>query len=252
MPGGNLVTWAAQSVRSVIFSIEFDNLRANELYVLGFKQQPSGFQSAPPGTPFASSNATGHEKLGFATLQMTPGRIDLSIVPSQSQNRKPGTVPELVDLGGSLDLIQQASTAVCAKVTKVSRLAFILDLVKSVTSQADANALLSEVAPQPIDPESIFDYLLQYTKKYELRSFADIKINIVYRWAATQVQQFVLPSGFGISSIPTAPTSFYIATVTLDVNTIPEITEIEAARADAIFRELREKIDVVRRGGPIG
>lgn len=247
MPGDTVVTWAAQSVRSVIFSSNLAQFRADELYLKAFNQQPSGYQSAGPNMPFASSQATGTERMGLATLQVNSGRVDLLISPSHSV--KLGTLPVLGDLGGSLDLIQSAATGLCKDIAKLSRLALIVDLAKPANDNMSAAVLLSTVLPYNIPVEGTFDFMLQYTKRYELRSLKEMLINIVTRWSVAEAHQFVV--GFGVSSVQ-APQKIHIASLNLDVNTVPEIPEIEGAQANAIFREMREKIDAVRRGEPIG
>jgi hypothetical protein len=252
MPSKNVVTWGASSVRSVIFSGGgLDIGRADELFLTAFNHQPSAYQTAPPGMPSGTSQASGVDKMGAVSLQTTPGRADLSVAPGQQQNQKLGAMFELVDLGGSLDLIQRASTALCERITKISRLGLILDLVKSASDNASAKTFLSEVLPFEIPLEDLVDISLQYTKRYKLSSLNDIEINVVYRWAVSPVQQFFLPA-MGVSSITGPATTFYVASLNLDVNTVPAITEIDAARAETILREMRDKIDAVRRGGPIG
>ena len=253
MPGGNVVTWGAQSVRAVVFSGEFDAERADELYLQAFEKQPSGYQSAPPNVPFGSSHATGYEKVGLLQLQKNPGRVDLFIAPSPPpQNSQQRDVQVLNDLGGALDLIVRASTALGKTIANASRLALIIDLAKSANDNLHANRILEEILPISLPSEEVSDFTLQYAKRYNSASLQDLRINILYRWSVLLVQQFFLPA-FGASGTPvqTSP-SFFAASFVLDVNTVAEITQIGPDRVQTIFREMREKIDEVRRGGPIG
>lgn len=245
MPNETVVSWSSQSVRSVVFSSELNNVLANELYVRAFNQQPSGYQSAGPTAPFPSSQATGHEREGLAGLQVNSGRADISIVPNQPV--KPGTLPVLLDLGGSMDLIQKASTRLCKGLTKVNQLALIVDFVQPAEDSASASALLTSVLPFTIPVESTIDFLLQYTKRDELKSVNNLKINIVARWSTSVAEQFV----FGPNAVQPSQ-KIPVASLLLDVNTLQEVAEIESAQAEAIFRGMREKIDAFRRGEPLG
>src|SRR5260370_20887437 len=85
MPGSNAVTWGAQTVRSVLFTSALDSSRVDTVYVNAFGQQPSSYQAAPEGVPFAASQASGMIKIGQATVQKGPGRIDFLLTPTSDQ-----------------------------------------------------------------------------------------------------------------------------------------------------------------------
>jgi hypothetical protein len=250
----NVVSWGAQAVRSAIFTSDFDGRSANELYLAGYGEQPSSFQSAPPNVPYATSQASGFNKIGAPALAKSPGRVDLSVTPSQMPNQQLGTMAELPDVGSSLDLIQRASVRLCADIQKLSRVGLILELVRSANTIAQAQEYLEEVLPFPFPVREVYDLVFQYTKRAPSRSLGDTALNVVYRWSFAAVQQFVTPA-FGAvmpSFHASQPSNFFIASLHLDINTVPGSTQFEAARGEPIFREMREKIDEVRRGGPDG
>ena len=105
MDNSYLVNWGAQSVRAVVFTTALDSLRAADVYSSAFGTQPSSFQSAPEGAPFATSVASGTIKGMQASVQMTSGRLDLVLTPEGNRSvpvSRP-TVPVIDDTSGALD-----------------------------------------------------------------------------------------------------------------------------------------------------
>ena len=246
MSSANVLDWGAQAVRAVIFSNEFEAARADDLYLSAFGQQPTGYQS---GAPLAPSHAIGSDGIWQLMLQKLAGRIDLVLSPT-SQANQPGRTVALIlidDVIGALDRIQRASASLCEKANAVLRLALIVDLAKNVRDANELTSIVLNTAGVVLPEKDLFDLVIQYSKRYEVLDKPSIKVNIVYRWSAINFQQFTIPVMGSFNSAQVKPESGYAAALTLDVNTIPEITRIELADARAVLIRIREKIESIRR-----
>jgi hypothetical protein len=246
MPGGNIVTWGAQSVRSTLFTNAFNTVTVQDLFLKAFDQQPSSYQGSPSGMPFASEQAAGLGKLGQLSLQKLPGRIDVILSP----NFPPVPTGSMVTIGdviGALDLVQKTASELSSGQNAISRLALYAEFCQSTNDRVDANRIITSVMPISIELSDEVDFSLQYTIRSQSTKIENVKINKLLRWNVLEVlhimQTFPMNTGTAQSARP-----FLLPQVVFDVNTTPDGPAIAGSDAAPIFVELRKKIDDGRRG----
>lgn len=256
MENSYLVDWGAQSVRAVAFTTAFDSVRADAAFLSAFKAQPSSYQGASAGSPFATSIASGIFKGMQATVQIAPGRLDLFVSPAPRPNfnnlRAP--TPMIVEARGALDILQEAAVAVNLAIPSVSRLGVIVELVRPAADLAQANALVAKTLPYSIPLTTELDFMLQINVQKTRQLFdghgQTITINRIHRWTVGNVQfinvQIGLPS---VSIDPQINAPHYVAQVSLDYNTLPGVTMLDAEAVIPTFKLLCDEIDNTRRHG---
>ncbi|MGC1687083.1 MAG: hypothetical protein WA734_15775 [Candidatus Acidiferrales bacterium] len=256
MDNSYLVNWGAQSVRAVVFTTALDSLRAADVYSSAFGTQPSSFQSAPEGAPFATSVASGTIKGMQASVQMTSGRLDLVLTPEGNRSvpvSRP-TVPVIDDTSGALDSIQRAAVVISKRCETTSRLSIVLDLIRPVADVGHGNVEILKTIPYSLNLTSEEDFLLQVNKQKEVNilgnSHENITINRLCRWSVSRIQLITIPFALTSASITMqGAQALCVAQVTLDFNTLPDGINIESSKIVPIIRALCDEIDAVRRRG---
>ena len=121
-------------------------------------------------------------------------------------------------------------------------------------SSRDANKLIEEIIPYKIPlKDDDLDFSLQIVRRYK-SSFGDnLNVNFLSRWLVGQILQLQISMPLLQSSSLLSPDkAFYVAQVVMDVNTAPETNNIAGKSVGPILREMRGKIDAVRRGEGVG
>lgn len=249
MPGGNIASWGAQSVRSTLFTNAFDAARVDEVFLRAYRQQPSNYQGAPPGMAFAPSQASGVDKLGQVAVQKYPGRVDFLLTPNIVPAQSLGTLPTIKDIHGAFDLIQHIVSEIIGADQVLTRIAFSAEFGESASIVDDANRVIVGILPFAIQLNDELDFSLQMTRRLNSSVVKDLKLNFLSRWTVLRVQQIAIPQYTlpGVAAFPAVP-NFFISQCSFEVNTVVEGTAVAGANAPAIFREMREKVDAARRG----
>ena len=254
MPGQNVASWGAQSVRSALFTSAYDSARVDEVFEKAFGQAPSDYRGAPAGVPFTSSVASSLIKAGQVTAQKVQGRIDLVLTPSAGSPRfaldNTPTLFTIRDLNEGLNSIQEGVIALGNSLDSIARASLIVELGVPATTVVEANKLILDVIPFDIPLTSELDFVLQFDVQIVAKKLVDITINRLCRWSVNQVQQITIPNPmFSVQSVVAQNVStFYTAQMTLDVNTVPSARIFSGQEMRPILTELRAEIDAVRRG----
>ena len=219
MPGGNIVTWGAQSVRSTLFTSAFDTVTVQDLFLKAFDQQPSSYQGAPPGMPFAPEQAAGLGKLGQLFVQKQPGRIDVILTPN-SPTVATGSMVTISDVTGALELVQKTASELSSGQKALSRLALYAEFCQSTNDRVDANRIITSVMPISIELSDEVDFSLQYTMRSQSTKIENVKINKLLRWTVLEVLYIIQPFPMNTGTAQSART-FFLSQVVFDVNTTP-------------------------------
>jgi hypothetical protein len=211
-----------------------------------FEHQPSSYQGPPPGIPFAASQAASIDKLGQLTVQKLPGRVDFVVTPVPSAAH---VVPSIDNVNEALDKIQKVTSNVASSTEHIARISIIADLGIPANSAINANEIVTKIIPFSVKITDELDFSLQFTRRFTSSSVPEIQINCLRRWSVTQMQQLLLPPTIlSSATMVQVGSPQFIAQLLLDVNTVPEAKSFTGEQAGRILRELRERVDSIRRG----
>ncbi len=212
---------------------------ASELYQSIIGEPAAATQSS---TAAGVSVATGAQGPRYLRVQSSPGRIDyfLSSAPQVPQFMAAEARSSSFDLLPNVNETIDAFVANCEKGSALVGEAIRIALVASTSQKAESSAAVSKILATRIGLSLPFDdgtdLLFQINRRKQLSSVADVEANRVVKWVGELVQQITIgPIG---PDSKTLASGQHLATLSVDLNTVPTGRILSVDEQLLIFKEL--------------
>lgn len=233
--------WQSLSIQFSIFANNADAVRADDLFVALFGEDPSSAQRnrfPSPDNPFYS--AAGGELKDFACqIQVQPARIDIILGPvAISQDEAFVTIDTISSYGRLAPAIIGHDWSGL----QISRLSTFTDLGTIASSREEATSRLLACAGIGLPFVDGTDFSFQVNRRKKFSFDSDTLMNRIVRFHEISMQrvQFVLGDGHvGASSVNA---STFGAGLLLDYNTVPSALLIEPKNVAPIYTELVQNL----------
>lgn len=230
-----MAKWGVQLIQVAHFSARTENLRAGSLYPLFAKEEADLVQNNKnpgPANPFTSLAAgTILEKAYQVTVQ--PGRVDFQVGCPDRPMSGPWAWP--ITQGVALfSPTVEAIIPLLDKLPKANRLAINVTLLRNVGNIAEANEMFSQsVGISNISGALDLGFQLN---KQAAASVDDVTLNRIMRFTTSTVEEIEFSTASGH---PTPEfRRRYVASLVLDLNTVPGAYEFDPMAASSILRDL--------------
>ena len=226
--------WTVQTVQAVVFTSEQPS--AYDLFEPAFGYRAANFQNAPP--PMIGTMAASVADHRQYTVQVTPGRIDVSISPIAAANDPAIFVPlPAADLAK-----EQLATAIATIATRcatVGRLAWVVRSVLRTDTANEATNLFADYVGLPADRIGTLDNILQTNRQTAMPGLQDALLNRLIVWRTEMMQMIDVNTGFGGQPTITQR-DHYAISLNVDLNVIPRSGTLPTARVGELVHELAQ------------
>jgi len=223
-----------QSLASVWFTAGQPIRPVGELYQAIFDGPAASTQSVATAN---ISMAMGSDGQTAVRLQLSPGRVDLVLLPQSSPDGP--TISLLPDVDLAITQLKGRFEKASHIIGQVLRLALVANIAHPVNSAAAANTLIRDKLGLKIPFADATDLIFQVNRHGPLSTVPDCEMNRIVKWTAEAIQQITFTAG---SPFAPSMTSTDVATLMVDVNTVPTGRTFQADQQITIFDELTAEV----------
>lgn len=236
-----MALWRSQSIQVVWFLTESD-LNVDSFYNGLFGSEPDRVERnkvPSPSNPYLGV-ASGVVDGLSATIQLTPGRVDLVIQPDPSNPDE--VFPELLNSEDVIAWLSMRFVNASAHFPIAIRIAVVCNFLKTAATDDEARAEVSALIGLDHRLQSYSDLMFQINRR-SISERSGVEINRLLRWATVVFQSVVVnlqsqPGGFaGTANLEQHASSFVV-----DLNTVFGTRPFERAEQVSIFQEMLEEL----------
>lgn len=227
------------------FPVSATSLRADKILEALFEVSPDSSQTnrlPTPQAPFLSQASYSDETVTYL-VQVLPGRVNLVLQPANGEaSTEDFGHPPLIDFEANFDrAISCILKLPTGLIGDCLRLSIIPNFAWRRQSQAEANEVFSSLTSTTIRVDSR-DLLYQFNDRGRITQ--GIEINQIHSFGVAEYQmfQFQLGQGQNIGVMPGNSMINYVATLSLDFNTVPDGRILSESLQKLIFEDLRTSV----------
>ncbi len=238
-----------QNIQFVLFKTDVAGERASTLYSKFVATEPDSTQTNRSPSPAAPhlTTASGVHAERFCNVQVMPGRVDFFVTHPD----RPQSGPWAWKLEEGITILEESAGSLAERVLptfgRTVRVAVIVTLLRNCPSQTEANAtILERVGIEAL--AGAMDIAVQFSR----RSPSVVKgftLNRLLRFA-TSTSRELLVSADGMAQ-SFASHERHLATLQVDLNTVPTGVEIDRNTAETILLDMVGRARTIARNGTI-